>query len=104
MTNQTFEEKLTKILETLANEVEWSVEPDKLSMAYVDREKESKALSEAKQAIIKLIEEEVIQTDEYREPSLFERGDDDQRKYWQNKLRAKQRELIKEGVSNGSVL
>ena len=50
---------------------------------------------DAVQAIIKLIEEEVIGEDEYREPSLFERGDDDQRKYWQNKLRAKQRKLIK---------
>ena len=87
MTNQTFEDKVGAII--LAYGARAAMQNGRGSTT------PAQDYRDAVQAIIKLIEEEVIGEDEYREPSLFERGDDDQRKYWQNKLRAKQRKLIK---------
>lgn len=51
------EEKLEYILRSLANKVEWCVNPEMLSRATVDREKEDEAINEAKKAIISLIKE-----------------------------------------------
>lgn len=46
-----------------------------------------------KQAIISLIKE-LIGDDEKVPESIFDYGDDDQRKYWFNKLRAELREKV----------
>jgi len=51
------EERLEYILRSLANKVEWCVNPELLSGATVDRAKEDEAIDEAKQAIISLIKE-----------------------------------------------
>lgn len=56
--NQDYNQRLDKILNSLVNEVEWCVNPSAGAVS-VNREKEQTAQSQAKQAIIKLIEDEV---------------------------------------------
>lgn len=48
---------IREILNSLASDVEWCVETDKLSLAVVDREKEEKAVDEALAEIERLLEE-----------------------------------------------
>lgn len=87
MSNQTFEEKLGQ--EILAYGVRCATQNGNGSPTPAEDYRN------AVQAILSLIEEDVIRLDEYLAPSLLDRGDDGQSKYWQNKLRAEQRKIIK---------
>lgn len=59
MTNHN--ERLDEILNSLANSVEWCVNPETLSGATVDRDREGEAVNEAKQALTSLIKELVAE-------------------------------------------
>ena len=59
MTN--YNERLDEILNSLANSVEWCVNPETLSGATVYREREADAINQAKQAITSLIKELVAE-------------------------------------------